>query len=327
MGDNPLPLTEPAGLSVVVPVFQTTDSLYSLLNRLRPVLINWAQSEVILVDDGSSDVTWEVIKDIESRNPEVRPIRLSRNFGQHAALLAGTRAARYPVTVTIDDDLQNPPEEIPRLVAHLETSGCDVVYGVPLDTQRTLGRRVASRMARQFIGHGLQASSGLSLSSFRAFRTELRSGFDGDLGSNVMLDALLTWSTTRFGSIHVEHDERANGESGYTVRKLIRFAIDTTTGYSTAPLQFASLLGFLTAALGLASLVWVVGRPLVTGQSVQGFPFLASAIATFSGAQLVTLGILGEYIARMHFRIMRKPTYVVRETTQNSTGSLETGSS
>lgn len=307
------PSSLPRGLSVVVPVYQSTTGLRELVDRLLPVLDPWSNSEIVLVDDGSRAATWDAILDLIHGEKRVKGVRLSRNFGQHAALLAGIRSAQYSVVITLDDDLQNPPEEVPRLVEHLERSGMDVVYGVPSATRQTFSRRLAGKLARLFIGHGLGQPNAVTLSSFRAFKTNLRDGFSDDLGTNVMIDALLSWTTSDFDSINVRHDERVEGSSGYSLRRLLRFAVDATTGYSTLPLQVASLIGFATAALGLLSLIWVIGRPIVTGDSVSGFPFLASALAIFSGAQLVTLGILGEYISRIHFRIMKKPTYVIRE--------------
>ncbi|MBU6245161.1 MAG: glycosyltransferase family 2 protein [Actinomycetales bacterium] len=304
---------EEPGISVVVPVFRSTDSLVALVDRVGQVLRPMGEYEVILVDDGSPAATWEAITGIVARTPQVRGVRLGRNFGQHSALVAGVRQARYPITVTIDDDLQNPPEEIPRLLAALEEGDLDVVYGVPEQMQQSLPRRLAGRITRKALGSGLGQDAALDFSSFRAFRTRGRDAFASDLGTNVSLDALLTWGASRFGSIRVRHDLRAEGTSNYTYRRLLRFAIDTTTGYSTAPLQFASLLGFATSFLGFLALVWVVIVPLVIGRSVEGFPFLASTIAIFSGVQLLTLGIIGEYLARMHFRVMRKPTYVIRE--------------
>ena len=303
------------GVSVVVPVFRSTDSLEALVERVDRVLGQRGPYEVILVDDGSPQETWEVVAGLASASPCVRGVRLGRNFGQHSALVAGIRQARYPVTVTIDDDLQNPPEEIPRLLDTLHEQDLDVVYGVPDRMVQSLPRRIAGRITRKSLASGLGQDSALDFSSFRAFRTRVRDAFANDLGTNVSLDALLTWGTGRFGSIRVRHDARERGSSNYTYRRLLRFAIDTTTGYSTAPLQFASVLGLATAFLGFLALVWVVVYPLVVGRTVEGFPFLASTIAIFSGVQLLTLGIIGEYLSRMHFRVMRKPTYVISEVT------------
>jgi undecaprenyl-phosphate 4-deoxy-4-formamido-L-arabinose transferase len=154
-----------------------------------------------------------------------------------------------------------------------------------------------------------------NISAFRVFRTRLRESFDGDLGPGVSIDALLNWSTTRFASVEVEHQEREQGRSNYGVGKLVRFMLDTATGYSTVPLRFATGLGLVTVALSVAVMVWVLWTPITTGESVPGFPFLATTIAIFSGVQLIMLGVLGQYIGRMHFRVMAKPTYTIAEST------------
>lgn len=310
------------GVSVVVPVYRSTDSLVALVDRVDAVLGPLGAYEVILVDDGSPAATWEAITAIVAGSPAVRGVRLGRNYGQHSALVAGVRQARYPITVTIDDDLQNPPEEIPRMLAALQEGDLDVVYGVPERMRQSLPRRLAGRITRKSLGTGLGQDAALDFSSFRAFRTRVRDAFASDLGTNVSLDALLTWGASRFGSVRVRHDVRAEGTSNYTYRRLLRFAIDTTTGYSTAPLQFASVLGLATAFLGFLALAWVVIYPLIVGRTVEGFPFLASTIAIFSGVQLLTLGIIGEYLARMHFRIMRKPTYVISEVADPTAGQV-----
>lgn len=302
------------GISVVVPVFGTGSELSELVKRLDLVLKPFESFEVILVDDGSPESTWRKVKNLTDQYQWVNGIRLGRNYGQHNALIAGVRAAKNPLIVTIDDDLQNPPEEIPKLLNHLIEKNFDVVYGVPQVVSQSLGRRWAGKLTRMSLSSGLGAASASDISSFRIFRTQLREAFSPDLGTNVSLDALLTWGGGKFGSCAVHHDPRKSGRSNYTLGKLIRFAIDTTTGYSTVPLQVATVLGLLTAAFGFVLLAVVIARLIITGESVPGFPFLASVISIFSGAQLVTLGILGEYLARMHFRIMRKPTYFIAES-------------
>ena len=305
----------PAGVSVVVPVYQSVDSLSVLVSRVRAVLGEQVEYEIVMVDDGSAPRTWATVQQLSTEHPEVVGVRLSRNYGQHNALVAGLRQARFATCVTIDDDLQNPPEEIPLLLAHLDAEGLDVVYGVPDQVEQTLWRRLSGRISRRAMRTVLGMTSAPDVSSFRAFHTRLRDAFSGPLGTNVSLDALLSWGTTRFGSVPVSHDPRTEGTSNYTFSSLLRFAVDTTTGYSAVPLQIASITGLVTAVFGVVVLLWVVLRPLLTGESVPGFPFLASTIAIFSGVQLFTLGIIGEYLARMHFRVMSKPTYVVAETT------------
>lgn len=186
------------GVSVVVPVFNSISSLPALVDRIHLVFVNSGPYEVVLVDDGSKRETWTQIEALCQVDRAVRGIRLARNFGQHNALVAGTRAARMPITVTIDDDLQNPPEEIPRLVQELLSRHLDVVYGVPENPEQALTRRLSGRLTRRALAIGLGVDSALDVSSFRAFRTRVRDAFSNDLGTNVSLDALLTWGGQQF---------------------------------------------------------------------------------------------------------------------------------
>jgi glycosyltransferase involved in cell wall biosynthesis len=237
-----------------------------------------------------------------------------RNYGQHNALLAGIRAARGDAIVTIDDDLQHPPEEIPRLLEALDR-GSDVVYGTPITMPHSPLRNLASWLTKLTVQTAMGAETARRVSAFRAFRTGLREAFAGYRSPFVSIDVMLTWSTTRFSAVAVEHRPRAVGASQYTVRALVRHGLTMITGFSTLPLRLASLIGFSFTLLGLAVLSFVVGRYLVQGGSVPGFPFIASIIAIFAGAQLFALGIIGEYLARMHVRLMDRPPYSIAETT------------
>ena len=302
-------------MSVVIPVYHSRSTIGLVVDRVKQHLDSHnAKFEVILVDDGSGAETWSVVREIANREQHVKAIRLGRNYGQHSAILAGVRSAKFPIVVTIDDDLQNPPEEITKLVKVLiESANVDVVYGVPTSTAQPLWRRTFGRGIRVFLGKTMGIGEATKFTSFRAFRTKLRNGFNARLGPGVSIDALLAWSTDSFSSVTVEHNEREVGKSNYSVRKLLRFAVDTVTGYSTLPLRLSSLLGLVTATGGLVLLVFFVMVPVFQGISVQGFPFLASTIILFSGIQLISLGVIGEYLARMHFRVMQKPEYFVME--------------
>jgi undecaprenyl-phosphate 4-deoxy-4-formamido-L-arabinose transferase len=235
-----------------------------------------------------------------------------RNYGQHNALLCGIRTAKYEVIVTMDDDLQHPPEEIPRLLARLH-EGFDVVYGAPKTERHGLLRALASRITRLVLSTAIGSEIAKNVSAFRVFRTRLREAFADYQSPFVSIDVLLTWATTRFGAISVPFQPRHSGSSNYTVGKLARHALDMMTGFSTAPLQLASLIGFSCTLFGIGVFFYVIGRYFLEG-SLPGFPFLASIIAIFSGAQLFALGVIGEYLARMHFRSMKRPAYVVRTT-------------
>ena len=270
--------------------------------------------ELVLVEDGSPDETWNVIQELARQYSFIRGIRLMRNYGQHNALLCGIRAARGRIIVTLDDDLQNPPEEIPRLLSKLN-EGYDVVYGTPKKEAHGILRDFASQLTKLVLQKSMGAATARSVSAYRAFRTGLRDAFAEYRGSFVSIDVLLTWGGARFTAIPVKNDPRTIGVSNYTLYKLISHALNMMTGFGTAPLQLASLLGFLFTLVGGATFLYVIGRYMVSGSPVQGFPFLASAIAIFSGVQLFALGIMGEYLARIHVRTTDRPSFAVDRTT------------
>ncbi|HEX3855801.1 MAG TPA: glycosyltransferase family 2 protein [Verrucomicrobiae bacterium] len=300
-------------ISVVVPVYNSELILPELVKRLEPALTSLSgQFEVVLVNDGSRDQSWKVIQELSRSFTWVRGINLMRNYGQHNALLCGIRAARFETTVTMDDDLQHPPEEIHKLVAKLD-EGFEVAYGFPEHEQHGLLRDIASGLTKLALQKSMGAETARRVSAFRAFRTQARDAFASYHSPFVSIDVVLTWATTRFVAIQVRHDPRRAGISNYTFGMLFRHAMNMMTGFSTLPLQLANLMGFLCTAFGGLILLFVIGRYLLYGTTVQGFTFLASIIAIFSGAQLLALGIIGEYLARMHFRMMERPTYTIRE--------------
>jgi glycosyltransferase involved in cell wall biosynthesis len=302
-----------SSITVVVPVYNSESILPVLIERLQPVLgAACYQYEVLLVNDGSRDRSWEVIQKLAAQHGWVRGINLMRNYGQHNALLCGIRAARFETIVTMDDDLEHPPEEIFALLAKLN-EGFDVVYGFPEQQQHGLLRDLASELTKLALRSSMGAETARHISAFRVFRTRAREAFADYHSPFVSIDVVLTWATTRFAAIPVRHEARLKGVSNYTFRKLFTHAMNLMTGFSTLPLQAANLLGLVCTAFGGFILLYVIGRFLLYGTSVPGFTFLASIIVIFSGAQLVALGIIGEYLARMHFRMMERPTYAVRE--------------
>lgn len=296
-------------VSVVVPVYNSAGTLEELVRRISAAL-GTREHEIVLVNDGSADGSADAIRRLAAVDPRVRGVFLMRNFGQHNALLAGIREARLAVTVTLDDDLQNPPEEIPALLASL-AEGNDVVYGVPSKPRQDLWRVAASKLIRVAMRGALGERRASMVSPFRAFRTDVRRAFANYSSASVSIDVLLSWGAARFAAVPVRHDARQQGRSNYSLRRLVSHAIDMITGYSSWPLRFASIIGFLFTFFGIGVLVYVLGRYLVEGGSVPGFPFLASTIAIFAGAQLFALGIIGEYLAKVHFRMMNRPPYVI----------------
>ena len=298
----------PMNLSIVVPVYKGEMLIEPLVAQLSKTLPTFSQRyEIILVNDGSPDNSWSVIQSLTNQYERVRGICMMRNYGQHNATLCGVRLARYDVTVTMDQDLQHPPEEIPLLLAKLE-EGYDVVYGAPKKLPQGFLRNLMTASIKQILASVIGLPSVRNVSAFRAFRTNLRDAFANFQSPSLILDVLLSWGTTRFTSVPV--DIAQAGKTSYSFRMLVRTAMLILVGYSTLPLRFASWIGFAMTIFGLGVFVYVLFVYFSAG-SIPGFPFLASIIALFSGAQLFALGIFGEYLARMFDRSMDRPTYVI----------------
>ncbi len=311
----------PMRISVVVPVYNSESSLRQLIEQLKPVLDSVTDEyELVLVNDGSRDSSWQVIQSLAAEYPFVRGINLMRNYGQHNALLCALRAVRYPVTITMDDDLQHPPEEIPKLLEEFN-KGFDLVYGTPREERHGLLRDLASVFTKLALQSAMGVDIARKVGPFRVFRTDLRKAFDKYSGSFISIDVLLTWGTTNVGAVAVRHEERKYGASNYTVKKLIMHAFNMMTGFSALPLQIASMAGFAFTLFGFVLLAYTLIRYALASNVVPGFAFLASSIAIFSGVQLFSLGIIGEYLARMHFRMLDKPQYTIENETEIKTGS------
>jgi undecaprenyl-phosphate 4-deoxy-4-formamido-L-arabinose transferase len=229
-------------------------------------------------------------------------------------LLAGIRNARGSIIVTMDDDLQNPPEEIPKLLDKLD-SGYDVVYGVPATGQHGQFRDFSSWAIKAAMRFGLGYAHANRTSAFRAFHSHLRNAFADFQAKFVSIDVLLTWATAEFSWVSVAHEERSVGKSGYTLRKLLNHAINMVTSFSTLPLRVASITGFIFFVFGVLVLMYSLMVFMIHGRTVPGFTFLASIISIFSGVQLFSLGVIGEYIGRIHQRALDQPCYVILDTT------------
>lgn len=302
-------------ISVVVPVYQGAATLPLLVEELGGVLPEVADEyELILVNDGSQDESWDVITRLAETQGWVRGVDLMRNYGQHNATLCGIREARYEVTVVMDDDLQNPPQEIPKLLGKLN-EGYDVVYGVARKRQQGWWKRLGSIIVKRAIAYVMRLRRVRDIGAFKAFRSDLRKAFDAFNGPDVLVDVLLSWGTTRFASVMVDEAPRPVGKSTYTLFKLIKVSFLVLTSYTTAPLRFASILGFLFTLFGIGLLIAVLVAYFSVG-SIPGFPFLASTIAIFSGVQLFALGIIGEYLARVFERTGSRPPYTIARTVE-----------
>jgi glycosyltransferase involved in cell wall biosynthesis len=298
--------------SIVIPVYRGEDTLRELIQHLAKTLPGlFPKFEVICVEDGSPDKSWEIIVALGKQYKWLKGVKLIRNFGQQSATVCGIRLARYELTVTLDDDLQHPPEELYLLVDKL-SSGYDVVYGAPKKMAANFLRNMATFITKRVLAYVTHNKLHKDISAFRVFRTNLREAFKDFRSPDAMLDVLLSWGTSKFGSVQVDIKERVNGKSNYNLEQLIRTAVLILTGFSTLPLRIASVIGFVMTILGLIVLIYVIVIYFTLG-SIPGFSFLASLIVIFSGTQLFALGIFGEYLARMFNRSMDRPTYVVEK--------------
>ena len=303
-------------ISLVIPVYRSAESLPELHQRIAAVFdAHKGGFEILFVEDCGGDESWEVIGRLAKSDARVRGFRMSRNYGQHNALLCGIRYARGDVIVTIDDDLQHPPEEVPKLITRLN-QGFDVVYGPPEREQHGLLRDLASKLTKYGLESAMGAANASKASALRVFRSSLREAFSGYHGATVNIDVLLSWGADRYSWVNVNHQPRLKGQSGYTPIKLVAHALNMLTGFSTRPLRIASVLGVAAAFVGAGMLVYILINWLLHGSAVQGFTFLAASIVMFAGAQLAALGVIGEYLGRMYHRSMEKPTYLVREETR-----------
>lgn len=300
--------------SVVIPVYRGEATLVPLVEQLAEVLPSiGADYEVILVNDGSPDESWKVIEQLSRRYTWLCGINLMRNYGQENATLCGIREARYDIIVTMDDDLQHNPRDLPKLIDKL-SEGYEVVYGVPRVRRQVWWKRVLTALVKRTISRVMGVQTVRDISSFKAFRADLKRAFTSINGPDVQIDVLLSWATARFASVEIEESPRTAGTSNYSLFKLIKVSLLVLTNYTTVPLRFASILGFLFTALGMIALAYVLVVYFVVG-SIPGFSFLASTIIIFSGVQLFALGIIGEYLARIFGRSSGRPPYVIQGTT------------
>lgn len=300
-------------VSVVVPVYNGAESIAHLVEEVRRVIAPQVRRlDFVLINDASRDRSWPVIEDLARGQGDVTSINLTRNFGQHAALACGFKHATGDVVVTMDDDLQHPPEEIEKLLAGIE-QGHDVVYGVPAQEVHGAWRDLASIISKFTFQNLLGMENARDTSAFRAIRANVLAPLRSYSAPFLDVDAMLTWTTSRFLAVVTRHVDRPFGQSNYSVFKLFGHAMNMVVSYTTVPLRLASLTGFVFTLFGITVMAFVLVRYLIAGAAVPGFAFLACIIALFSGAQLFALGLLGEYFAKLHFRVMGRPGAVERE--------------
>ncbi len=302
-------------LSVVIPIFNEEENLVELHARLATTLNDVAYSwEVIYVDDGSRDRSWSIMEGLHRQDQEhVRLVRFNRNYGQHMAVFAGFERVRGKVVATLDGDLQNPPEDVPRLVAKLE-EGYDVVGGWREHRQDSLLRKlpswVVNRVTSKVVGVDLK-DYGCML---RAYRRDVVDAMNACQETSSFIPVLANTYASSIAEIPVGHAERQGGQSKYGLWQLIKLQFDLMTGFSVLPIQAVSVMGSLVAMAGLAFGLFLFVRRLIVGPEVEGVFTLFAILFVFVGLQILGVGLMGEYVGRIYREVRRRPRFVVRET-------------
>lgn len=300
-------------ISVVIPVYRSEATLTDLTDRLMSVLRKTgALFEIVFVDDNSPDGSWRVLAELREKYPDnIVAVQLMRNSGQHNAIMCGLRHTRGRLIVTMDDDLQNPPEEIPKLLRAIDEGGFDLVYGQYAGKNHQPWRNLGSVLVNTF--YRLVFHSKLTVTSFRVFRRELaESVLSYDL-NYTFLDGLFAWNTQRIGATPVEHHPRKEGRSGYSLAKLATLAMNLFTNFSLLPLQCVSAIGFLSALLGFLLGAYYLILSVLGAIEVPGYASVIVAVFVLGGLQLLALGVIGEYLGRLHLNVNRKPQYRERQ--------------
>ncbi|MEO1270268.1 MAG: glycosyltransferase [Myxococcota bacterium] len=312
-GVRSAPSTAECDASIVVPVYGGAQTLPTLLERIALMAAESKLGvEVLLICDRPRDNSWEVACALVEQYPFARSALLMRNFGQHPATLLGIRMARGDIIVTMDEDLQHDPADIPSLVAAARAQR-GIAYGKATTLQHSWWRNFSSRSAKWFLARYVGLDYASDLSAFRAFASELRDAFDQYRSERVAIDVLLSWSGAPIQIVPCQHAARQEGHSGYTLRKLVAYLMDLLLGFSIAPLRLSSLIGLGAVALSISIILFVLLRWLIEGSTVPGFAFLALSVSTFAGIQLLALGVIGEYLGRLYFNSLNRPQYLVQE--------------
>lgn len=300
-------------LSVVIPLLDEAETLRTLHRRLSETLLRGGKSyEILYVDDGSSDGTERILKDLHDADPKVTVIRFNRNYGQHAAIVAGFERAQGDIVVTLDGDLQNPPEEIPKLLAKLE-EGYDIVGGRREDRQDSLLRRLFSRA----INRVSSLIVGVTMKDYgcmlRAYRRPVVEYVCRSQEVSSFVPLLANSFAGAVAEIPVAHSARRSGRSKYTPFRLMRLNFDLLTSFSLVPIQVVGFAGILISFLGLAFGLFLMARRLFVGPEVEGVFTLFAILFFFVGLQILALGLIGEYVGRIYMEVRRRPRYVIKE--------------
>jgi undecaprenyl-phosphate 4-deoxy-4-formamido-L-arabinose transferase len=301
-------------VSIVVPVFNESANLASLWSRLKPVLDGLDRPwETVFIDDGSRDDSLAILREIAAgEDGRVRVVELARNFGQHSAILAGFKQSRGEIVITLDADLQNPQEEIPRLIAAID-EGNDVVGGWREERHDQAYRRYASRLHNRLTSLIVGVPMHDYGCMLRAYRRHIVDAVVACDEKAAFVPALANSFAKRVAEIPVAHDDRASGESKYNLFGLVKLSLNLITGFSLLPLQMLSVAGIGISVLSVTMAVVLLAHRLIYGPQEEGALWTVSAMSFFlDGVIFLGIGLLGEYVGRIYLEVRRRPTYIVR---------------
>ncbi len=300
-------------ISIVIPVYNGASSIAAVVERVRATF-SAERLQIVLVNDGSRDDSEQVCSALAQQFPDqIVFVQLARNFGEHNAVICGLNHAKGEFIAVMDDDAQNPPEEIPRMLQELKDRNLDVVYGRYVDRKHDLHRRWGSQFNDRMAVLMLRKPKGLYLSSFKVMNRFVVDEIIKYRGPFPYIDGLICQSTSRLGQLDVRHDHRMDGESGYTMKKLISLWLNMFLGFSILPLRLSIFLGFFSSLLSATALIGIVIDKLWLNPTVTvGIPTLIVCVVFFSGVQLIVLGTVGEYVGRVFLSTGGRPIFVER---------------
>jgi glycosyltransferase involved in cell wall biosynthesis len=298
--------------SVIIPIYNEEENILELYRRLLSVMEKIGTFEIIMVDDGSKDRSWEVIKDLHEKDSRIKGLSFSRNFGHHIAITAGIDYAKGDAVILMDSDLQDPPEEIPKLCKKFN-EGYELVYGIRKEKKDSLLKRITSFifwwLINKFSGIDIPRNQTL----LRIFDRKILDVLKSMRERARFIHGMIAWTGFKTALQEVEHAPRAHGVSKYNVIKLFRLAFNAITSFSIVPLRLATYLGILSAGIGLFYGFYFIYKKIFLGIPVLGYASIIVAVLFVGGIQLLILGIIGEYLGRVYQEVQGRPIYILRE--------------
>ena len=310
-------------LSIIIPVFNSEDTLEEVITRIVKVMNSEELSyEIILIDDASTDNSWEKVINLAKKNQNIIGLQLLKNSGQHSANLCGFRHSKNDIIITMDDDLQNPPEEIPKLIK-LIVEGNDLVYGQFSSKKHNLFRSIGSKVINKLNKKIFNIKSDVSLSNFRAIDRRIIDLVCAENHFKPYIPGLILKYSQNIGGISVQHDERRIGKSNYTLRKLVSLVFDLLFQHSTIPLRITSIIGLLSSFFVFIFGIYTFYRAIAQGVDVPGWASIAILLSLSSGLIILIMSVIGEYLIRILNQVSHQDTYKISRMVNFDDSTLE----